>query len=228
METITSRNSTGYESPIGLAADAVVFTVRDGGLAVLLSTRRDEPYGRALALPGGFVGADETPEQTVARKLEEKTGMAPVHFEQLGTYADPGRDPRGWLPSVAYLALVPDALLPPQDGTNAAWHDLASLDLRLPFDHGRMIADGQERLRGKLWYSNIAYALLPSRFTMTEARRVYEAISGRGHSAGNFARDLERSGLVRKAGGQSHPPRGRPAALYEFVSGAFAWSRRPA
>ena len=103
---IDARNSAGYDAPIGLTADPVVFTLVDGRLSVLLARRLEEPQRGMFALPGGFVGTDESPEQTAERKLREKTGVGSVHLEQLRTYAQPDRDPRGWLPSIAYLALV--------------------------------------------------------------------------------------------------------------------------
>ena len=106
MDRIEARNSAGYEAPIGLTADPVVFTLLDGRLSVLLARRLEEPQRGMFALPGGFVGTDESPEQTAERKLREKTGVGSVHLEQLRTYAVPKRDPRGWLPSIAYLALV--------------------------------------------------------------------------------------------------------------------------
>jgi 8-oxo-dGTP diphosphatase len=112
VERMTARNSAGYNAPVGLAADPVVFTLVDGGLCVLLARRLEEPQRGTFALPGGFVGAEESPRDTAERKLREKTGVGSVHLEQLRTYASPDRDPRGWLPSIAYLALVPPESLP--------------------------------------------------------------------------------------------------------------------
>src|SRR4051812_31545975 len=101
---ISARNSAGYEAPIGLTADPVVFTLIGPALSVLLARRLEPPQRGLFSLPGGFVGVDEAPEQTAERKLREKTGVGSVHLEQLRTYADPTRDPRGWLPSIAYMA----------------------------------------------------------------------------------------------------------------------------
>jgi len=112
VQPIRARNTAEYDAPIGLTADPVVFTLVDGGLSVLLARRLEEPQRGMFALPGGFVGADESPEQTAERKLREKTGVGSVHLEQLRTYASPRRDPRGWLPSIAYLALVRPEELP--------------------------------------------------------------------------------------------------------------------
>src|SRR4051812_9954198 len=119
-----ARNDAGYDAPIGLTADPVVFTLLDGALCVLLARRLEEPQRGMFALPGGFVGASEAPEQTAERKLREKTGVGSVHLEQLRTYADPARDPRGWLPSIAYMALVAPEALPAEGpaGPEPSWH----------------------------------------------------------------------------------------------------------
>src|ERR1700746_867771 len=69
-----ATNTAGYDAPIGLTADPVVFTLLDGRLSVLLARRLEEPQRGMFALPGGFVGASESPEQTAERKLREKTG----------------------------------------------------------------------------------------------------------------------------------------------------------
>jgi 8-oxo-dGTP diphosphatase len=226
MTKITARNSARYEAPIGLAADAVVFTVADDVLSILLVRRHEAPYRGKLALPGGFVGAREEPAATVVRKLKEKTGVPPIYLEQLRTYAAPGRDPRGWLPSIAYLALVPAELLPARRAADAAWHPVGSLP-KLAFDHDRIVRDGVERLRGKLWYSNVAVGLLPPRFTIAEARAVYEPIAGMRYDPGNFSRDLRASGLVLETGQVADDERvGRPARLFRFASAEPTWSPR--
>jgi 8-oxo-dGTP diphosphatase len=221
-----ARNSAGYEAPIGIAADAVVFTVVDGRLSVLLVRRREPPARGRWSLPGGFVGATEDPADTVVRKLEEKAGMPPIYLEQLRTYAEPRRDPRGWLPTVAYLALVPSELLPEDRATDAAWYPVDSLPA-MAFDHARIVEDGLERVRGKLWYSNIAVGLLPPEFTIAQARAVYEEVAGVDYDAGNFSRDLRASGLVVEAGrlADQHGA-GRPARLFRFVSRDPAWAPR--
>src|SRR4029450_9600227 len=124
-----ARNDAGYDAPIGLTADPVVFTLLDGALCVLLARRLEEPQRGMFALPGGFVGASEAPEQTAGRELREKTGVGSVHLEQLRTYADPARDPRGWLPSIAYMALVGPEELPaigPAE-PEAGWHPVDDL-----------------------------------------------------------------------------------------------------
>src|SRR3954453_2304108 len=140
MDGITARNSAGYEAPIGLTADPVVFTLAAGRLNVLLARRLEEPQRGMFALPGGFVGASESPEQTAERKLREKAGVGSVHLEQLRTYASPGRDPRGWLPSIAYMALVAPEALPEEapEGREAGWYPVDELP-ELALDHARIV-----------------------------------------------------------------------------------------
>jgi len=212
----TAVNSEGYEAPAALAVDTVVLTVRDGKV-VVLAVRREEG---SLALPGGFVGAEERPDDTARRKLHEKTGLAETYLEQLGAFADPGRDPRGWIPSIAYLALVPPDTEPTDE--SARWIPARGRH-RLAFDHRRILRGALERIEGKLWWSNIAVGILPEAFTMTDARRVYEAIAGVRYDAATFARDLKATGLVAATGERRAEGRGRPGALYRFVSGAPAW-----
>jgi 8-oxo-dGTP diphosphatase len=226
MTRMSARNSAGYEAPVGIAADPVVLTVADGRLSVLLVRRTEAPARGRWSLPGGFVGPRENPAETVVRKLKEKAGIPPIYLEQLRTYAEPGRDPRGWLPSVAYLALVPSELLPADRAPDAAWHPVDAVP-RLAFDHGRIVADALERARGKLWYSNIAVGLLPPEFTIAQARDVYEEIAGIAYDPGNFSRDLRASGLVVESGSVAQRPgAGRPARLFRFVSSEPTWTPR--
>src|SRR3954467_4612194 len=147
MPPISARNSAGYDAPIGLSADPVVFTLLGGELCVLLARRLEAPQRGMFALPGGFVGTEGSPEQTAERKLREKTGVGSVHLEQLRTYASPRRDPRGWLPSIAYMALVRPETLPeigPPE-REASWHPVASLP-PLALDHAQIVSDGLWRL----------------------------------------------------------------------------------
>ena len=221
---LTAVNSAGFVAPAGMTADPVVLAPLRGRLHVLLVRRDEPPDAGRWALPGGFMNADERPEQTAQRKLTEKTGVGAVYLEQLQTYGDPQRDPRGWIPSIAYLALI-DATVLRADEEQARWFPVDALP-EVALDHGRLVADGVERLRGKLWYSNIAVGLLPERFTMTQARRLYESISGVRYEASNFRRQLEQSGMVQATGDVVKGVPGRPAALYEFRVRTPEWSLR--
>jgi 8-oxo-dGTP diphosphatase len=215
---VRAENSAGYEAPIGLTADPVVFTLTPDGLSVLLARRLEPPQRGMFALPGGFVGAGEDPAATAERKLREKTGVASVHLEQLRTYADPARDPRGWLPSIAYMALVPpEALGEGPPGREASWYAVDALPA-LALDHARIVDDGLWRLRArvadKAWFVRVGGGLLPERFTLTDAQRLYEALRGEPVDAANFRRDVRATGLLRATGETARTGPGRPASVY--------------
>src|SRR5436190_21079366 len=205
----TATNSEGYPAPAALAVDIAVLTVRDGELQVLAVER---PEG-GLALPGGFVGPTEAPEHTGARKLSEKTGLRDLSLEQLATFGDPGRDPRGWIPTVAHLALVPPTTEPLDP--EAIWIR-GRRHPRLAFDHEKILRTALDRVGGKLWWSNVAVGILSRKFTLAEAREVYEAIAGVSYDPATFGRDLRATGLVTPTGEMRRESRGRPAALYRF------------
>ncbi len=216
-----ASNEAGYEAPIGLTADPVVFTLVDGRLSVLLARRLEDPDRGRLALPGGFVGAEEAPEQTAERKLFEKCGVGSAHLEQLRTYAAPDRDPRGWLPSVAYMALVPPDALPAEGdrpaARDAAWHPVDDLP-ELALDHRRIVGDGLWRLRArvadKAWLVRVGAALLQEAFTLGEAQRLFEALRGERVDAANFRRDVLATGLLEETGHRRREGPGRPGRLY--------------
>jgi 8-oxo-dGTP diphosphatase len=175
-----------------------------------------------FALPGGFVGTDEAPEATAERKLREKTGVGSVHLEQLRTYADPSRDPRGWLPSIAYMALVPPESLPAEGPADreASWWPVDELP-ELALDHEIVVDDGLWRLRArvadKAWFIRVAGRLLPEEFTLGQAQRLYEALRGESVDAANFRRDVQATGLVEGTGRTRREGPGRPGRVFRRV-----------
>ena len=220
---MTARNSADYAAPIGLSADPVVLTLLDDELCVLLVRRLEEPQRGTFALPGGFVGTAEDPAHTAERKLREKTGVGSVHLEQLRTYAEPDRDPRGWLPSVAYVALVRPETLPdePPAERDASWHRLDALP-PLALDHARIVEDGLWRVRARVgekgWFVAVAGGLLPETFTLGRAQRLYEALRGEPVDAANFRRDVRATGLLEDTGELHSDGPGRPGKLYRRVA----------
>jgi 8-oxo-dGTP diphosphatase len=212
----TATNSGGYQAPVALAVDVVVLTVRDHA-PVALAVQTTE---KLWALPGGFAGPGETPEQTAIRKLQEKTGLEHIYLEQLATFADPDRDPRGWIPTVAHLALVPTETEPTDPA--ADWVP-ATDPPALAFDHAQILATAIERVRGKLWWSNIAVGILPAEFTLAQAREVYEAIAGTAYDPSTFARDLRSTGLIIQTDTEPAATGGRPANRYRFVQQQPSW-----
>jgi 8-oxo-dGTP diphosphatase len=212
----TAKNSAGYPAPAALAVDVVVLTVRDHELLALALRQTDETW----SLPGGFVGPGETPAQTAGRKLHEKTGLQQIYLEQLATFADPARDPRGWIPTVAHLALVaPDTR--PTD-RNADWIAATNPPV-LAYDHGNILTTAIDRVRGKLWWSNIAVGILPGEFTLAQAREIYEAIADTTYDPSTFARDLRATGLITTTKQQRTQTGGRPASLYTYTRHDPTW-----
>lgn len=207
-----------------VAADVAVFAFRDGAMNVLLVRRRYEPYQSYWALPGGLMDAGETLEEAAERELREETGVTDTFMEQLATFSDVDRDPRGRVISCCYLALVDGGkvrLRPGSDAREAVWRPLEPL-LRqtaegrvLAFDHDRILAYARQRLAYKLEYQNVAWSLLPEEFTLSELRRVYEAGIGRAFEPNNFRRIALGWGVLAEAG--ERPTGGRPAALYRFA-----------
>jgi 8-oxo-dGTP diphosphatase len=198
---------------------AAVVQVREGLLHVMLWRRENEPFAGAWALPGGPLRGDETLGASVARQLASKVEVHQLsHLEQLETRSDPGRDPRGRTVATAYLGLIPSHLDPvlPRD---TAWHPVDALPVTA-FDHGSMVGSALARLRAKLSYTNIGFALAPEVFTISELREVYVAALGHDVSATNLQRVLVRRGAVERVEGHRAPGRtgGRPAALFRFAA----------
>ena len=201
-----------------VAVDLVVLTVREQTLTVLVVERGIEPFLGRRALPGGFVLPDEDLLEAAERELAEETAVVGLggHIEQLGTYGSRGRDPRGRVISVAYLALVPDPgdAAPGSDASAARWIPVGDA-VDLAFDHDEILADGVERARAKLEYSPLAMSFVPHPFTINELRRVYEAIWGTPLDPRNFHRKLTGTAdLLRATGETTTRGGGRPAQLY--------------
>jgi 8-oxo-dGTP diphosphatase len=204
-----------------VTVDIVIFTIQSGALRVLLVKRAAAPFQGQFAIPGGFVLEDEDLDKAALRELREETGVADVYLEQLYSFGDVGRDPRGRVITVAYFALI-SADRPLQAGTDAAEAEWWAMD-QLPtpaFDHARILNYALERLRNKLEYTTVGFQLLPEKFTLTELQEVYEAILGKSLDKRNFRRKLSLLKILKplpeyRRGGQ------RPAQLYRFVAARF-------
>jgi ADP-ribose pyrophosphatase YjhB (NUDIX family) len=202
---------------------AVVFQVREGRLEVLLWRRAREPFAGFWALPGGTVTPEESLEQSIRRQLAAKVDVRELsHLEQLETRGQPGRNPLRWELATAYLGLIPsnaDPALP----ADTRWHPVERLP-RLAYDHKPIVHAARERLRAKLSYTNIGYALAPETFTIAELRVLYAAALGHDVTATNLRRVLLRRGLLESTGDVRDPGRdgGRPAALFRFRTRALS------
>ncbi|WP_439664547.1 NUDIX hydrolase [Lentzea sp. HUAS TT2] len=202
--------------PFAVTVDLVVLTVRGDELCALLVRRGEAPYRGRWALPGGFVQVAESVDAAAGRELVEETGVSGLHLEQLGTYGEPGRDPRMRVVSVAYLALAPDLPVPVAgtDAAGAAWVPVEEVS-SLAFDHARILEDGVERARAKLEYTPLGTAFCGAEFTVAELRRVYEIVWGVSLDPRNFHRKVTGvAGLLSPTGESTSRDGGRPAALY--------------
>jgi ADP-ribose pyrophosphatase YjhB (NUDIX family) len=226
-------NESSRERPAHVTL-AVVLQVRDGQLQALLWQRAREPFLGAWSLPGGYLEPGETLADSIRRHLAAKVDVRELsHLEQLETRSDPARHPREWQLATAYLGLVPLGVDPalPED---TDWHPVDRLP-KLAFDHRAITLAGRERLRAKLSYTNIGFALAPATFALSELRDIYAAALGHELSATNLQRVLVRRGVLEPTGRRREPGRagGRPAALFRFstpkleVTDQFAVLRPP-
>jgi ADP-ribose pyrophosphatase YjhB (NUDIX family) len=213
---------------------AAVLQVRRGVLHVLLWERARSPFKGAWALPGGYLVPGETLEESIRRHLADKVDVREVaHLEQLETLSDPCRSPQEWQLATAYLGLVPSDLDPSVPG-DTQWHPVDQVP-ELAFDHESIVLAGRERLRAKLSYTNLGFALAPAEFTISELRDLYAAALGHDVSATNLQRVLLRRGVLESTGRlrAPGPTGGRPGALFRFrtrtleITDQFAVLRPP-
>jgi 8-oxo-dGTP diphosphatase len=208
-----------FERP-GLTVDCVIFglDLDEETLKVMLIQRDVEPYEGVWAIPGGFVRPGETLMQAATRELEEETGIKDVFLEQLYTFGDAHRDPRGWIVSVAYYALVsPDKhyIRATADARQAQWFPVTSVP-RLAFDHEGILARALERIRGKLTYAPLGFELLPQKFTIKQLQKVYEIVLGRTLDNRNFRKKIFAMDVLRELGEMQKGVPHRAARLYKF------------
>ena len=211
---------------------AAVLQVRDGRLQALLWQRAREPFAGCWALPGGALAADETLEESMRRHLADKVDVREVaHLEQLETLSDPSRNPIRRELATAFLGLVPSGV-DPQVPEDTRWHPLDELP-ELAYDHEEILLSARERLRGKLSYTNLGFALAPPSFTLAELRDLYAAALGHPVSATNLQRVLLRRRLLEDTGERRHYGAGGGTAgddlpLPQPAAGDHRPVRRPA
>jgi 8-oxo-dGTP diphosphatase len=208
-----------YEMP-SVAVDCVIFglDLDEDTLKVVLIERGLEPFAGTWAIPGGFVRNGESLDEAATRELSEETGIADVYLEQLYTFGEPGRDPRGWVISVTYYALVsPDkhSVVAATDARRAQWFPANQLP-RLAFDHARILEVALNRLRGKLTYAPIGFELLPEKFTIKQIQKLYEIVLGRTLDNRNFRKKIFSMNVLRELGEMQKGVPHRAARLYKF------------
>jgi 8-oxo-dGTP diphosphatase len=227
---VSRQPLSSYDRP-SVTVDLVLMTIRSGRLAVLLQRREGDIEWGKWALPGGFVRIDESLDSAATRILADKAKMAGAWVEQLYTFGEPGRDPRGRVISIAYFALLPetrfegalladdlalaDAAMPAAgEGDSALALGADGKPLPLAFDHSSILALAVRRLRGKLDYSDVAFALLPKRFTLRELQQVHEAVLGTSLNKPAFRRRMLDSGRLVATGERETGTGFRPAELF--------------
>jgi len=202
----------------GVTVDAVVLGYNGEALQIVLVKRAIEPYKGAWALPGGFVLANESLEDAVKRELQEEAGLAELYLEQLYTFGDVGRDPRGRIISCAYYGLVRPGSHPVMSGSDASqarWFDVSALPT-LAFDHARVVRVALERLRAKISYAPVGFELLPERFTLSHLQRLYEAILDRPLDKRNFRKRFLGLGILKELDERETGVAHRAAQFYQF------------
>jgi 8-oxo-dGTP diphosphatase len=201
---------------MAVTVDIVLFTIREKRLHVLLIRRLLKPFQNRYAIPGGFVLERESLDEAAVRELREETGVDRVYLEQLYTFGNPKRDPRGRVVTVAYYALAPHAqvLAAGGDATEAAWYPLDALPA-LAFDHREIVGYAHERLRNKLDYTSVGFGLLPAKFTLSELQLVHEAILGTELDKRNFRRKILQRAIVKPIKEWQDTGR-KPAQLFCF------------
>jgi 8-oxo-dGTP diphosphatase len=230
------------ESSRPISVDLTLFSLAGRELSVLLRERLESPYPGFWALPGELHHPG-LPIDTQARAMVRTiTGLESGWIEQLKTFhrpqqvdrsgqiVVPGRDPRGDVVSVAYIAIVPTALADACAGQTEhgeqEWHPVRRLPVEMAFDHREIVDYAVRRLRSKVGYSSVGFQLLPAEFTISELQHVYEAVLGLSINRGNFWRRVVDRGVIEPTG-KERSVRGKRAYLFRFTQQAFGLREEP-
>lgn len=239
----SNYSASHYRTPDGAPADIVIFTIVSTEkqsakkalpareLQVLLIERNIWPFKGKWALPGGFTKENETVYDCAKRELQEETAVEDIHIEYFNVYSSPGRDPRGWIISHAFLALVNERVL----ANRAAAVDASdvqlfavreALQMDLAFDHKLILSDALQEIRKKMLTTTIAKEFLPEEFTLSELYQVIQTVVP-DFEEPNFIRKLtstkSRSRIIEEATDengvqkQSNQYSQRAAQLYRFT-----------
>ncbi len=202
------------------SVDMTIFTIEDDLLKVLLVKRAQFPAKGEWALPGGFINlkSDGTLNDTVSRKLKEKTGVEISHLEQVATYGSAVRDPRGWSVTIAYMALILNeniTLISDESSEEVVWLPIGEIqeNYQLAFDHNVILADSYQRLKSKVQYTSLPINLLPQTFTLSELQKTFELILGYNIEKKSFRRRLLAAEIIVETG-EMRIGSNRPAKLY--------------
>jgi 8-oxo-dGTP diphosphatase len=209
---------------VRVTVDTVAFSVQQGVLEVLLVKRKFEPFKAFWALPGGFLDEhDESLDDAAARELLEETNVGNVYLEQLYSFGNKGRDPRGRTVTITYLGLLRQEefeLRASSESSGVAWWPVNELP-PLAFDHGEVVSYAHKRLRYKMEYSPAAFNLIAEKFTLRDLQLVYEAVLGRAVDNRNFRKKFLNTGVLQELAETTQETSFRPARLYSFSEQDF-------
>lgn len=204
---------------IKVSVDAVVFGYdQENGISVLLIKRKNEPFQKMWALPGGLVLNNESLDHAVTRELKEEAGIDVNYLEQLFTFGAPDRDPRNHAISISYFGLVrpQDFQLAAQtDAEDVGWFNIKKLP-RLAFDHRKIIDTAIKRLRGKITYEPVGFELLDKEFPFSDLEKLYQTLLDQEIDRRNFKKKIMSLEILEETDTVIQRKSGRPARLYKF------------
>jgi 8-oxo-dGTP diphosphatase len=209
---------TDYKQP-SVTTDVIIFAIRNSELSVLLIKRGIEPFKGTWTIPGGFVDIADSIEDTARKKLKEKTGVEAEYLEQLYTFGDVKRDPRGRVISVAYFALInpkDTKLSTSPEADEVKWFTIKSLP-KLSFDHKKILDYAIQRLQWKFEYTTIAFSLLPKKFSLTQLQKIYETVFDKKFDKRNFRKKILSLDIIKETKELQEGVSFRPAQLYQFT-----------
>lgn len=207
-----------------LATDVVLFSLKDGELVVrLIAVDRPPAFPKgSKGFPGGLIRPEETAEQAAARIIKDKAGISEkkIHIEQLYTFSDVNRDPRGRVVSVSYLALVPWEKLSENeknDNLETWWANISEAK-PLAYDHDTMLAEAINRLRSRVSGTTLISKIMPKEFTLGMLERAYEEILGVSQDKRNFRKKIAKIKILKELPKKQTGEPFRPAKLFKFIS----------
>jgi len=206
-----------YQNP-SLAVDIALFGYHQNELSVLLLNRNEDPFKNYWTLPGGFVQMEETLLEVCERIMKTKIGLDKLFLEQLYSFDDPGRDPRGRVVSISHFGLINPhkfEIVAGNMANDVKWFSVNKLP-KLGFDHKKIFTLAMQRLKAKILYNPIGFELLDEVFTMTELHELYECILGTKIDRRNFSRKILDSKYIVATGAKREGLKNRHPDLYRF------------
>ena len=209
-------------SKVWLSVDCIIFGFDEGKLKILIGKRQMDPGRGEWSLYGGFVSSDESVDDAAARTLYELTGLRNLFMRQVGAFGNVDRDPGERVVSVAYYALINvkdyDDDLRLSHGVK--WVDINEIP-QLYSDHNEMVIKARKMMQQKLAHEPVGFSLLPSLFTLTQLKQLYEAVNGAGLDKRNFRKRIKDMDFIEKTELMDKTSSKRGAYLYRFNKRAY-------